>query len=347
MKHSPIVQLTLARLREFFREPEAVFWVYGFPIVMALLLGIAFRERPVEKITVDVQSGQHASAAQSALGEIKKFDVKTCDEAACRTRLRTGKTDLVIVSNEGVTPAFDYLFDPTRRESELARKEVDDALQRASGRKDSFVSNDREFKEPGGRYIDFLVPGLLGMGIMGGGLWGVGFVTVDMRIRKLLKRFLATPMKKTHFLIAVMISRMFFLIPEVVILVAFAAIAFGVKVYGSYLGMALLVLLGATAFSGLGLLVASRAKTIEAVSGLMNVVMLPMWILSGIFFSSSRYPEVAQPFIKALPLTALLDALRAVMIDGATVFSQGPQIVILAVWAVLSFTVALKIFRWQ
>jgi ABC-type multidrug transport system permease subunit len=347
MKYSPIVQLTLARLREFFREPEAVFWVYGFPIVMTVLLGVAFRERPVEKITVDVQQGEFAAGAQSTLGEIPKFVVKICEAPECRTRLRTGKTDLVIVSAEGSAPAFDYLFDPTRRESELARNLVDDALQRAQGRQDSFAANDREFKEPGGRYIDFLVPGLLGMGIMGGGLWGVGYVTVDMRIRKLLKRFLATPMKKTHFLSAVMLSRMFFLIPEVIILIAFSLIAFGMKIYGSMIAVAFLVLLGATAFSGLGLLIASRAKTIEAVSGLMNVVMLPMWVLSGIFFSASRYPEAAQPFIKILPLTALLDALRAVMIEGASVFSQTPQVLILVVWSVLSFTVALKIFRWQ
>ncbi len=347
MKNSPIAQLTLARLKEFFREPEAVFWVYGFPILMIVLLGIAFRERPVDRITVDIQEGQFASVAQSALGEIKKFDVKTCKESACRNRLRTGKTDLVIVSGEGSTAAFDYLYDPARRESELARKEADDALQRARGRQDSFVAKDREFKEPGGRYIDFLVPGLLGMSIMGGGLWGVGFVTVDMRIRKLLKRFLATPMKKTDFLGAVMISRMCFLIPEVIILIVFAAIAFGVKVYGSLTATAFLVLIGATTFSGMGLLVASRAKTIEAVSGLMNVVMLPMWMLSGIFFSSSRYPDAVQPLIRLLPLTALIDALRAVMIDGASVFSQTAQVAILAVWGVASFAIALKIFRWQ
>jgi ABC-type multidrug transport system permease subunit len=185
------------------------------------------------------------------------------------------------------------------------------------------------------------------MSIMGGGLWGVGFVTVDMRIRKLLKRFLATPMKKTHFLSAVMLSRMCFLIPEVIVLIVFAAIAFGVKIYGSFIATAFLILLGSLTFSGFGLLVASRAKTIEAVSGLMNLVMLPMWMLSGIFFSSSRYPDVAQPFIKVLPLTALIDAMRSVMIDGASVFSQTPQIALLAVWGIVTFVIALKIFRWQ
>jgi ABC-type multidrug transport system permease subunit len=347
MKNSPIGQMTLARLREFFREPEAVFWVYGFPILMAVLLGVAFREGPVEKITVDVQEGQYAGTAQRALAENKKFEVAACAESACRTRLRTGKTQLVVVSSEATAAAFDYLYDPTRSESVLARKEVDDALQRAAGRQDEFPSKDREFNEPGGRYIDFLIPGLLGMSIMGGGLWGVGFVTVDMRLRKLLKRFLATPMKKSHFLSAIMISRMCFLVPEVVILILFARIAFGVQVYGNLAATALLILLGSATFSGFGLLVASRAKTIEAVSGLMNLVMLPMWLLSGIFFSSSRYPEVAQPFIKLLPLTALIDALRAVMIDGAPVFSQTSQILLLAAWATVTFVTALKIFRWQ
>ena len=347
MKNSPIIQLTLARLREFFREPEAVFWVYGFPILMAVLLGIAFREQPVERVVVDVQEGAQAEAALAALKAVDKFDAQECVEATCRNRLRTGKTQLVVISKGQSATGFDYLYDSSRSDSVLARQETDDALQRAAGRKDPFPAQDREFKEPGGRYIDFLIPGLLGMSIMGGGLWGVGFVTVDMRIRKLLKRFLATPMKKTHFLTGVMLSRMCFLIPEVVVLMIFAAIAFGVKIYGSVLATAFLILLGSMTFSGIGLLVASRAKTIEAVSGLMNLVMLPMWMLSGIFFSSSRYPEVAQPLIKLLPLTALIDAMRAVMIDGASVFSQTPQIALLAAYGTVTFVVALKIFRWQ
>lgn len=347
MKYSPVFQLTLARLRDFIREPEAVFWVFGFPVLMTVLLGIAFREKPADKIAIDVQEGAYAQSAEAVLQQAGPFKVSVCAENTCRMRLRTNKTDLVVVSAEGPDPAYDYLFDPTRNESLLAKNRVDDALQRAKGRKDAFAPKDREFKEPGGRYIDFLVPGLLGMSIMMGGLWGIGFVTVDMRIRKLLKRFLATPMKKTHFLAGIMLSRMLFLIPEVVILIAFAWLFFGVKVYGSIIATAFLVLLGSVAFSGMGLLVASRAKTLEAVSGLMNVTMLPMWILSGIFFSSSRYPDMAQPFIKVLPLTALLDALRAVMIDGSSIFSQTPQVAILAVWGIVTFAIALKIFRWQ
>jgi ABC-type multidrug transport system permease subunit len=347
MRNSAIFQLTLARLREFMREPETVFWVFGFPILMTVLLGIAFREKPADRITVDVQEGALSANAESVLRKFEVFKVSVCPEETCRMRLRTNKTDLVVVSGADSSQAFDYLFDPTRSESVLARKQVDDRLQRAQGRQDAFATNDREFKEPGGRYIDFLIPGLLGMGVMMGGLMGIGYVTVDMRIRKLLKRFLATPMKKTHFLAGIMLSRLVFLIPEATILIVFARIAFGVKIYGSIVATAFLILLGSWAFSGIGLLIASRAKTLEAVSGLMNMSMLPMWILSGIFFSSSRYPDATQPFIKLLPLTALLDALRAVMIDGASVLTQTVPIAILALWGAVTFVIALRIFRWQ
>jgi ABC-type multidrug transport system permease subunit len=184
------------------------------------------------------------------------------------------------------------------------------------------------------------------MSLMGGGLWGVGFYTVDMRIRKLLKRFLATPMKKSHFLAGIMLSRLLFMIPEMVVLLVFSWLVFGVVIQGSILAVIVLIFLGSFTFAGLGLLVASRARTLEAVSGLMNLVMLPMWVLSGIFFSPDRFPDVAQPFIKIIPLTPLLEALRAVMLENASLVSLWPQLVILLAWGVASFVLALKWFRW-
>jgi ABC-type multidrug transport system permease subunit len=201
--------------------------------------------------------------------------------------------------------------------------------------------------EPGGRYIDFLVPGMLGMSLMGGGMWGVGFVTVDMRIRKLLKRFLATPMKKSHFLCGIMLSRLVFMIPEVLFLLVFARLAFGVVIHGSVLSVVLLILLGAGAFAGLGLLVASRARTLEAVSGLMNLAMLPMWVLSGIFFSRERFPDAMQPLISALPLTPLIDSLRAVMLEGVSITALTTSVVSLLAWGLGSFVLALWWFRWS
>jgi ABC-2 type transport system permease protein len=345
-RYWPLGQIVLARVREFYREPEALFWVYGFPILLVVGLGIAFRNQPVERITVDVIAGPQAGAVEKALTARPKFDVAVHTEEEARLRLRAGRAALVVAASDGSKPRYDYFYDPSRPESMLARNAVDDALQRGAGRKDVAEAADHEFNEPGGRYIDFLVPGLLGMSLMGGGLWGVGFVTVDMRIRKLLKRFLATPMRRGDFLAGVMISRLLFMIPEVLVLLVFARLAFGVVIYGSLAAMLLLILLGAVTFAGLGLLVASRARTLEAVSGLMNLVMLPMWMLSGIFFSSERFPAMAQPLIKALPLTALIDSLRAVMQEGASLASLLPQVGLLSAWAIASFFLALRWFRW-
>lgn len=346
LRDTPLFQLVVARLREFYREPETIFWVYGFPILLIVGLGVAFRNQPIEKTQVLVETGPQSARIAATLSANPKFQVTTGDAETCRVQLRTGKTPLVVAGNPK-GPGYEYQFDPSRSESVLAREAVDDALQRAAGRTDPVKTVDQAFNEPGGRYVDFLVPGLLGMSLMGGGMWGVGFVTVDMRIRKLLKRFLATPMKKTDFLGALMLSRMVFMIPEVIVLLVFARFVFGVFYYGSLAAITVLVVVGAVMFCGIGLLIASRAKTLEAVSGLMNLVMLPMWMLSGIFFSSERFPAAVQPLIQILPLTPLIAALRSVMLEGSSLFSQAGPIAMMAGWGIVSFAVALKIFRWQ
>jgi ABC-2 type transport system permease protein len=350
----PPVQLTLARLLELTREPEALFWVYGFPILMTLALGIAFRNQSEEQVVVDIAAGPAAEAAYDALAKSDnpvRFKTKVVPEAEAAARLRTGRTDLVVIpittTDAAGTPQYEFRFDPTQPKSLLARSAVDDQLQRAAGREDVAEVKLTPVELPGSRYIDFLVPGLLGMSLMGGGLWGVGFVTVDMRRRNLLKRFLATPMKKSHFLAGLMLSRMLFMVPEVLILLIFARYAFGVEIHGSIFTLIFLILLGAVTFSGLGLFVACRAKTIEMVSGLMNLVMVPMWIFSGIFFSSERFPESIQPIIKLIPLTPLNDSLRAVMLEGASLADQWQRIAIMAAWGAISFVLALRWFRWR
>ncbi|QDU78259.1 Inner membrane transport permease YbhR [Bremerella volcania] len=340
----PLTQLVIARLKEFYREPEAVFWVYGFPILMTVALGVAFREQPEQTFRVEV-IGSQAEVARTALGQDSRFHLGDSDEEAAKERLRTGRTDLVVTASG--TKEFDYLLVPTRPESQLARNEVDLVLQAAAGRVNAAEVTSTELSAPGGRYIDFLVPGLLGMGLMGGGLWGLGFVVVDMRLRKLLKRFLATPMRKTDFLASLMISRLIFMVPEVLLLLVFAWLVFGVQIAGNLLTVVFFILLGAVSFAGLGLLIACRAKTLETVSGLMNLVMLPMWVLSGIFFSRERFPEFLQPAIRLLPLTALNDALRGVMLEGVGLFSLAHETIVLVLWGVVSFVVALRFFRWH
>lgn len=373
MNH-PLTQLILARLREFTREPAAVFWVYGFPLIMTVALGLAFRDKPVaQTITVDIQSSSAASSITDLLSSDERFVVSIEDEAVWRKRLRVGKTDIVIVpqdandldgensrdkidesssaslgnSSTPMLPSLEYVFDPSRPGSIVARDAVNDAIQKAAGRVDLVDVDDEEFDEPGNRYIDFLIPGLLGMSLMGGGLWGVGYAITDMRIRKLLKRFVATPMKRSHFLGGIMISRMLFVIPEMVLLIIFARVFFKVEVQGSFLAVMFLILIGAIQFSGIGLLIASRAQTIETVSGLMNLTMLPMWIASGIFFKSENFPDFMQPFILILPLTPLIRSLRGVMLEGNTLLELVPELTLMTGWGVLTFALALFLFRWK
>ncbi len=349
----PFINLVMCRLKEFIREPEAIFWVYGFPLIMTLVLGIAFREKKTDDpFLVDIEEGPHADFVEKSLAaQGERFKVKRAPFAECKKRLRNGKTSLVVQSEPttgaDVPYVIAYLSDPVRPESSLAEKAVDDVLQNAKGRQDPVKHVSHTFNEPGGRYIDFLVPGLLGMGLMGGGLFGVGFAIVDMRIRKLLKRFLATPMRRPDFLLAVMTSRFVFMLPEVIMLLVFSYFIFDVKITGSILLMLFCIFLGGVTFSGIGLLVGSRAKTLEAASGLMNLVMLPMWVLSGVFFSADRYPDAVQPVIRALPLTLMNDALRAVMNEGAGLLDIGWQLLGLLAWGTITFFIALKIFRWQ
>jgi ABC-2 type transport system permease protein len=349
-QRAPLAQLTLARLREFFREPAAVFWVYGFPLILAVALGVAFRNRPVEQIPVvvatDGPGGPSAAAALKAKLEAdERVQVALADTAAARERLRTARAGLVVVPTTD-PPGWEYVLDPNRPESALAKAAAEGALLRAAA-PDLPAPRQHELTEPGGRYIDFLLPGLVGANLMGGGLWGVGFVTVDMRVRKLLKRFLATPMRRRDFLLSLMLSRLVFTVVEVAVLLGFAWLVFDVRVRGDVTALAALIVLGGASFCGVGLLVACRAKTIETVSGLMNAVMLPMYVLSGVFFPSDRFPDVMQPLIQVLPLTALNNGLRAVVNEGAGWPALGWPVLVLGVWGLASFSLALRWFRWR
>ena len=348
-RHSlhPLLQLTIMRVREFLREREAVFWVFIFPVLMTFALGIAFRNTAPDKTFVAIEAGTQ-SAAANELADVLSHSpeitatVLSSEEAA--KALRSGKVAITI---KPINDTYSLKFDPTRPESRTAKLIVDDVLQRAKGRTDVVRLGEERVTETGARYVDFLVPGLIGMNLMGSGLWGLGFTIVIARSRKLLKRFAATPMRRSHYLLSFMLSRLVFLVLEVAAVVAFAWLAFGFTVRGSWLNVTLITLLGGFTFSCIGLLVAARPTTIEGVSGLMNFIMLPMWLLSGTFFSSERFPQVFQPFIKALPLTALNSLLRSVMNEGTPLYSNWMNVAILLAWLLICFVVALKIFRWQ
>lgn len=336
-----LVQLTLVRFLEFMREPEALFWVFVFPILLAAGLGIAFRNRPPDVLRVAAVSPEIAQS----LRQEKQLEVQQLDQESAQEALRTGK--VALLAEPESSGAVEYRYDDTNPEGRTARLLADRAIQKAAGRVDPVMTTDQMMRETGSRYIDFLIPGLLGMNLMGSAIWGMGFAIVDARRKKLLKRLVASPMPRPYYLLSFLLSRILMLVVEVGVLVGFGVLVFHVPVRGSLVDLGIVCLLASLSFSALGLLIASRARTIEAASGLMNVVMMPMWIASGVFFSSQKFPDVMQPFIKALPLTAVIDALRANMLQGSNVAQMAPQVGIIAFWLVVCFAFALKLFRWR
>jgi ABC-type multidrug transport system permease subunit len=339
----PLLELIVARLREFVREPHAIFWVYGFPLLLALGLGFAFRGVEPAPPHVDVQATPDQARADDVAGRLReanlKVDVLPGDE--CEKRLSRGTTVLYVIAH----PAeLEYVYDPANKESVQARYWVEAVLSRSQT---SVKGKDSLPSEPGSRYVHFLLPGLIGTNIMGGGLFGIGFVLVDMRVRKLFKRLMATPMRHSDFLLSIVISRLLFLIPEMTSLLTVGYFVFGLPIRGSIFALALVIFAGAAAFAGIGLLLGSRTEKTETASGLINLVMLPQYILSGVFFASTNFPDAAQPFIKALPLTQLIDALREVMLEGKSLWEVSWHIAILAGYAAVSFALALRWFKWR
>ncbi|HVR62838.1 MAG TPA: ABC transporter permease [Polyangia bacterium] len=340
----PLWQLSLLRLREIAREPGTLFWVFGFPVLLAAALGVAFSNQGKQPVAVGVLVGAPPSLAATLRDA--GIDVQLLSEASAREKLRNGQLQLVAAAPAAPGAPVEYRFDPMRPEARLARAAVDQAVQRAAGRRDPVAVRDRLVVDPGARYIDFLVPGLIGMNVMSGSMWGLGWVIVNMRVRKVLKRLLATPMRRWHLLLSQTSARMLVIPFEVGALLIFARIAFHVQMNGSVLALAAVVLIGALSFSGVAILVASRAQNPETVTGLMNLVMLPMFMLSGVFFSATRFPDALRPVVAMLPLTALNDALRAVITDGSTLAAQAPALLILAAWGMVGWLVGLRIFRW-
>jgi ABC-2 type transport system permease protein len=340
LERSSLYQLTMVRFRLFLREPEAIFWIFIFPILLAVGLGIAFRNRPADVLQVGATTTQLAQA----LATDKGLTASTIDEAAGTHALATGNILLLAIQRpDGVA----YKYDDTNPDARTARLLADRAIQTSAGRHEAVRAENELVHETGARYIDFVVPGLLGMNLMGSAMWGLGFSIVEARQKKLLKRMVASPMPKWQYLASFLLSRLVMLLIEVVAFLTFTRLVFGVPFRGSLIELGILCLLTSLAFTGLGLLTASRARTTEAVSGLMNLVMLPMWILSGIFFSASRFPAMVQPLVRALPLTAAIDALRGNMLQGMNLGQEMVPVAILIAWFVVPFAVSLRIFRWR
>jgi ABC-type multidrug transport system permease subunit len=339
----PLIELSLARLREFAREPEAVFWSFLFPILMSVTMALAFPGGGSKPAIVGIEQGAGATAIREALARDPAITVRDVPTGGEERALREGDVHLLVVPTTPPT----YRFDPDRAESRVARLLVDAALKRAAGTADPWSAREEPVQLPGSRYVDWLIPGIVGLSVMGNGLWGVGFPIVQARMRNLLKRLVASPMRKREYLLAQVIGRLIVLAPEAGAPLVFGVLVLGMPIRGSIAAICILCLIGAFSFGGLGLLLASRVRTFEAISGLMNLSTVPMWVLSGVFFSATNFPQSMQPLIQALPLTALINALRSVILEGTALQGVARELAILGVWGIGSFVIALRIFRWR
>lgn len=339
----PLVELTKARLREFFREKGVLFWVFAFPLLMAMGLGLAFRAKPADLPRVGLVFNDESSVVHALLDSQRVSATRTTESDARRDLARS-KLDIIARLDDG---RVTYIYDTQQEKSAVARAVVDGELQRAAGRMDPVLTRDVPVTEVGARYIDYLMPGLIAMNIMGTSMWGVGYNLVLARKRKLLRRFAVTPMHRWQFLLAYFLARSIFLLLEVGVLVLFGRFVFGTPLLGSSLAVAAIAILGAASFAGISLVVGARVENTETANGWMNLVQLPMWVLSGTFFSYERFPEWLHWPIRCLPLTALTDAFRAIANQGAGLGTQGFELGVMAIWGSVGFMIALRNFRWQ
>jgi ABC-2 type transport system permease protein len=342
---NPLKELIKSRIREFLREPGYVFWVFGFPLLMAIGLGMAFRSKAPEPPRIAVTEAVPAETAQALVNSPRLHAERLARPEAERQLART-KVDLV-VDQPDPNGHIVFKLDSAQEKSLLARAITEDLLQRAAGRQDTVKIDEHRVSEKGSRYVDFLLPGLIGLNLMGSSMWGIGFNLVLARKRKLLRRYAVTPMRRSHFLLSYFFSRSMFLVLELAVLIGFGRLVFGTQIQGSIAGLLGASLLGAAAFAAIGFLIGARLSSTEVAGGWMNFVQLPMWLLSGSFFSYERFPHWLQLPIRFLPLTAVNDALRRIYNESGTLSSIGFELAVLFAWALFGFGVAIKAFRWQ
>lgn len=343
-----LYQLVIVNFRVFFREPAIIFWAVLFPILMAWVLGIAFSEKRETLRTVYVTGG--GNVPEMVTG-VQVFGEETANpsrikftKASEEEAVRAIKRGVIVLYLEIEGDSMIYHFDPANSEAQLTHLILEREFRGHSVKDDNTSIDILETK--GTRYIDFLIPGLIAFGIMNSCIWGIGWSLVETRMKKLLRRMVATPMKKSVFLSSYIVTRIVIGGFEILLLLAFSHWYFDTEITGSGLAFLAVFLSGIFAFSGIAMLIASRTSKTEIANGLVNLVTLPMMILSGVFFNYHNFPDWAIPVIQALPLTLLADSLRAVFIEAAGFAEVLKPVVILSITGFVTFVSGLRLFRW-
>lgn len=342
--------LTSVELKEYIREPGIIFWAILFPILLALGLGMAFSGSGSQDRTVALLCEKNCEQAFSKLGDQLKvgndktgytnFDFKktTWDEAVLM--LKQGKTGLVIEEND--LGEYIYHFDPANTDARLSYMQLSDHFKKVN-------SNEEEIsvlKQKGTRYVDFLVPGLMAIGIMMSCMWGISYSNVDKRNKKLLRRMIATPMKKSSYVAAQLIGRIIMSAVEASLLFLVTHWVFNITITGSIIALILMFIAGNVLFAGLAWLLASRTSKTQIANGLINLVIMPMMILSGIYFSYHNFPDFMIDIIQWLPLTILADGIRSIFIEGAGISQVINGVLILTLTGVILLSIGIRVYKW-
>jgi ABC-2 type transport system permease protein len=343
-----LYQLTLSTFRVFFREPAVIFWAVLFPIIMAWVLGIAFSNKGESVRTVYVTGSEKIPekiSGEKVFGEDigNPFRIKF-QKTSEQEAVKAIKQGLIVIYLEVDGDSLIYHFDPVNSDAQLTHLILERGLNEklTEGDKTSI----RRLQTKGTRYIDFLIPGLIALGIMNSCIWGIGWTLIETRMKKLLRRMVATPMKKSVFFSSYIVTRIILGGFETLLLLLFTRLYFGTEILGSVAAFLVVFLAGIFAFSGIAILVASRTSKTEVANGLVNAVTLPMMILSGIFFNYHNFPGWAVPVIQALPLTLLADSIRSIFIEGAGLTEILKPVAILSTTGLVTIILGLKVFRW-
>ena len=369
-------QLILALFREIIREPGVLFWGILFPILMSVGLGLAFTKKTDVIRKVAVINSSERSITLSDINVIEDFLLKSCeknnspDKKAWQWKykkkdeklgnsiflfynmewddamkfLKRGTINLLIT---GQNNSVEYHFDPMNSDAELTFLKLSSIIGKGEIISAKSNSEIKPLTVTGTRYIDFLVPGLIGMGVMMSSMWGISYGIIEKRSKKLLRRLVATPMRKSHFLIALITVRITMNFIESSVLLIFSLIAFKMTIQGDISALILTFLAGNIAFAGIAVFASSHTSNTEVGNGIINFVVFPMMILSGIFFSYQNFPDWSLPVIRNLPLTMLTDGIRSIFNEGAGYHELALPIFIMTAVGVAFFSVGLKIFKWH
>lgn len=342
-----IRNLVAIQFKEYFREPEVIFWAMIFPILLSWLLGVAIgsggkQERAVAVIGAEGAPTDSAVAWIESMVEGAGVKLLPLDKEAALLALKKGKVSVMVErTGEG---NLRYHFDTRNADAERTWLLMERA---AAGKINGEAESDVTTLEiPGTRYIDFLVPGLLAMSVMNSALWGVGWSLIEIRMKKFLRRMAATPMNKHLFLGSYFITRLIINGIQFLALYIFVYFYFDVRIQGSIAALITIFVAGNLAFSGIAVLISARTANARVGNGLINAISLPMMLLSGIFFSYHNFPEWTIPLVQKLPLTMLADAMRSIFSEGGGFAQVGIPSTVLALMGMIFIYTGAKIFRW-